>query len=94
MALKRSPAAFNRRRSDREDWEQRVDELAQQLCSARDWQQYFVQQHQPHRNTMMLPVWRKHRGRALRIAQLQRILPMTRSLPLRVTAFLSDILLK
>ena len=94
MALQHSPAQLTRRRADREDWERQVDELAQQLCSAQEWQQYFSKQADMKNKTAVLPVWRKYRGRAHRIAQLNRILPFTRSLPLKVNVILSEILLK
>ena len=42
----------------------------------------------------VFPVWRKYRGRAEKIAQLQFILPFLQKLPVRWSLFLSDLLMK
>ncbi len=101
MLQHKKPPAPMRRKADVESWESTVDALSKELCTPSEWQDYLKRQSQYSKrfgslqtaeNIAVLPVWKKYRKQASRLATLYRSLPVCRHLPVRVSVMLSEII--
>jgi hypothetical protein len=108
MNLKPHKPRYSRRKSEQDGWERAIDALAMHICPAEEWQAYERQLQQvAWKNTTRLqgnrmhapvvrvfPVWRKYRQKALRVATLQKTIPLLKYFPLGLSCFLGDVLFK
>lgn len=99
---------YMRRKSDVEQkrvHERTVEDIAITLCPAPEWEAYEARRHQLMRMSRMqkdsrtaeikvLPIWWKYRRQAYRVATLQRMFPVLRYLPLRLSSFLGEVFLR
>ncbi len=90
--------SFIRRSTDSENWEQRVERLARDLCSDDEVKQYKRLRATIQKDTTgrlaTFPVWRKYKSKAERIASMHKMIPLLRRLPHNVNDVLGKILLK
>ncbi len=85
--------------------ERTVEDIAITLCPSAEWEAYEARRHQLVRlgraqkdsrmaEVRVMPVWWKYRRQAYRVATLQRLFPVLRYLPLRVSSFLGEVFLR
>ena len=90
--------APKRRKTDKQVWEQTIDLLAQSLCPEAEWAAYRNRQRTIARMgdpaVKVFPVWKKYRAQAVKVATVQRAVPMLRHLPPRFSWVLGEVFLK
>ncbi len=86
-----------RRKADKETWDDTVEQLARELCPIEELEAYQYRQQTLARNNRQVkvfPVWRKYRYQARKIASIQSSIPFLKRFPLQVSWVLGEIFLK